>query len=387
MNWTDSFSPWMGLVAVFLLSAGVSRGLILLSDWHDHLHDHDLSGPQKMHEHPVPRVGGIGIFAGTLLGLLGLGQVLGESSHAWLMGFGLAALPAFGSGIWEDLTKQVSPRQRLVFAALSATLAFAWAGARVDHAGLPGLDALLALLPVAVLFTLFCVAGMVNAVNIIDGFNGLASMVCCFMLAALAYVGWRADDLLVTGMALSILASTLGFFIWNFPRGRIFLGDGGAYFLGFAVAALAAMLTHRNHEVAGLLPLAVVAYPVFELAFSMYRRKFIHRTSLTAPDAGHLHTLIYRRAVLQGMFARSPKVTQNSATSPYLWFLCGVWLLPSALFWDNQLIQALSILGLCLSYLAMYRQIVGYRLRPGHGIPEHPSTSAGSGPSSVAPEL
>ena len=125
--------------------------------------------------------------------------------------------------------------------------------------------------------------------------NGLASMCTMMMNASLAYIAWRVGDDLICGIALATVGATLGFFLWNYPRGLVFLGDGGAYLLGFIVAELGILLTARHPQVSMLAPLLLVSYPVFETLFTMYRRRFIHKRSMTQPDGSHLHTLIYRR--------------------------------------------------------------------------------------------
>ena len=119
----------------------------------------------------------------------------------------------------------------------------------------------------------------------------LASMCVLLMLLAIAYVAFQVGDTLVASMALVCAGAVLGFFVWNFPAGLIFLGDGGAYFLGFMVAELSVLLIARHTEVSPLFPLLACAYPIFETIFTMYRRKVIKGVATGAPDGIHLHTL------------------------------------------------------------------------------------------------
>ena len=205
------------------------------------------------------------------------------------------ALPAFGAGIAEDCTKTQSPRRRLFFTAVSAGLAGWWVGAVITRTDIPGLDWVVAFPLGALLVTMFVVAGVANAVNIIDGFNGLASMCVVIMLIGLAYVAFAVGDHLIASLALAGIGAVLGFFVWNFPAGLVFLGDGGAYFLGFYLAELAILLLHRNPGVSPMFPLLLCLYPVFETLFSIYRRKWLRGAPVGMPDAAHLHSLIYRR--------------------------------------------------------------------------------------------
>ncbi len=324
--------------------------------------DHDVSGPQKFHAHAVPRVGGVGIFAGMLAGAALLTWMSGASEP---LAFLLLAcsLPAFGAGLIEDFTKRVSPAQRLLATVVSAALAFWLLDAQITRSDVPGLDTLLAIGAGAFIVTLLAVAGIANSVNIIDGFNGLASMCVMIMLAAIAYVASQTDDPLVGALALLGIGAVLGFFVWNFPSGLIFLGDGGAYFLGFYVAEMSILLLVRNPEVSPLFPLLVCIYPVFETLFSIYRRRFLRAVPPSMPDGIHLHSLIYRRVLRWAVGDRSAKalIRRNSMTSPFLWALCMLSVVPAVLFWQSSAVMAASLALFALSYVALYWSIVRFR--------------------------
>ena len=324
--------------------------------------DHVVSGPQKFHARAVPRVGGIGIFGGLLAGV----ALLSWLNRSLLpMAFVLlaCALPAFLAGLLEDLTKRVNPAQRLLATALSAALAFWLLGAQITRSDIPGLDAVLAVGAGAFLVTLLAVAGVANSVNIIDGFNGLASMCVVIMLAAIAYVAFQVGDTVVGALALVGIGAVLGFFVWNFPFGLIFLGDGGAYFLGFYVAELSILLLVRNPEVSPLFPLLVCIYPVFETLFSIYRRRFLRAVPPSMPDAIHLHSLIYRRMLRWAVGDSSARsmIRRNSMTSPSLWALCMISVVPAVLFWDNSAVMAASLALFAFGYVALYWSIVRFR--------------------------
>lgn len=324
--------------------------------------DHDLSGPQKFHARAVPRIGGVGIFLGLACAVPLLWTV---DPQAWKLGTGLVlcSLPAFGAGLIEDLTKKVSPRNRLLATAVSAALMAGFMGAVISRTDLPGLDWLVAYPAGAVILTVFAVAGIANSVNIIDGFNGLASMCVVIMLAALAYVSFQVGDPVVGTLALAGVGAVLGFFLWNFPAGLIFLGDGGAYFLGFLVAELSILLLVRNPEVSPLFPLLVCIYPVFETLFSIYRRRFIRAVPPSMPDGIHLHSLVYRRVLRWAVGDRSAKALtrRNSMTSPYLWVLCMVSVVPAVLFWGSTRLLAICLVLFAFAYVALYWRIVRFK--------------------------
>jgi len=345
------------------MSLGVTLFVVRYARHHEQLFfDQDLSGPQKFHVRPVPRVGGMGIFLGVLAGAL-LVEALSKPREWLALLLLLCALPAFVAGLVEDLTKRVSPAQRLLATVVSAALAFWLLGAQVARSDVPGLDTLLAFSLGAFLATLLTVAGIANSVNIIDGFNGLASMCVMIMLAALAYVAYQVDDPVVGSMALLGIGAVLGFFVWNFPSGLIFLGDGGAYFLGFYVAEVAILLLVRNPEVSPLFPLLVCIYPVFETLFSIYRRRFLKAVPPTMADGIHLHSLIYRRMLRWAVGDRSAKALtrRNSMTSPFLWALCMLAVAPAVLFWHSSGAMAAFLLLFGLSYVGLYWRIVRFK--------------------------
>jgi UDP-N-acetylmuramyl pentapeptide phosphotransferase/UDP-N-acetylglucosamine-1-phosphate transferase len=351
------------LALSFALSALATLAVIASASRHGHWSaDHDLSGPQKMHAHAVPRVGGIGIAVGMLAGAVALAllQPANWQALAWVA---LCAAPAFGFGLIEDFTKAVSPRRRLAASALSGALGIWLLDAMITRVGYAPLDALLAASGLALLLTLLVVAGVVHAVNIIDGMNGLASMSVALMMAALCYIALQVGDELVAGMALATLGASLGFFVWNYPRGMIFLGDGGAYLLGFSVAELGLMLVQRNPSVSPLAPLVLVAYPVFETLFTMYRRKILSGRPVSQPDGIHLHTLIYRRLMrwAVGSNDAAALIRCNSMTSPYLWALSSIAVLPAAIWWNNTLALATSLALFVLAYLSLYWRIVRFK--------------------------
>ncbi len=352
------------LLLSFTVSLLSTLAVLRSSDRHGGLSaDTEISGPQKFHIRPVPRIGGVGVllamFAGAVLAQF-TRPALSES--LWLL---LAsALPAFVAGFAEDLTKKVSASRRLIAAVISAALAVWLLEMVVRHTAIPGVDLLIRIEPFAVALTLLVVAGVSNSINIIDGFNGLASMCVLIMLMALAYVGLQVQDRLVLTAALISAGAVLGFFVWNFPGGLIFLGDGGAYLLGFMVAVLGVLLIVRNADVSPLFPLLVCAYPIFETLFSMYRRKVLKGVASSQPDGIHMHTLIHRRLVRQmiGETAANRLTARNSMTSPYLWLLCSLSVIPAVLWWRSTAVLTGFLALFMASYVVLYWRIVRFRV-------------------------
>jgi UDP-N-acetylmuramyl pentapeptide phosphotransferase/UDP-N-acetylglucosamine-1-phosphate transferase len=319
--------------------------VVLTKEHHGHLTMDSVIGIQKFHVSPTPRVGGIGIYLGVWVAWF---LTADKSVKEILSVILLAGFPALACGLLEDLTKVVGVLPRLVATMASSVLAWLMTGIALDRLDIPGLDSIMALTPVAVLFTAFAVGGVANAINIIDGFHGLASGTTVIALLAIAAIAFRVNDPQVALASVFVAAAVAGFWLVNYPWGKLFMGDGGAYFAGFALAWLAVLLPMRNPEVSVWAPLLVCAYPVIEVLYSVVRR-YIRRQSPGAPDSNHLHSLI-KTKLLRQKLAGMKKGVQHAAVSPIVWsFAAAPALLAIALF-DQTILLASS----CLFSLWLY---------------------------------
>jgi UDP-GlcNAc:undecaprenyl-phosphate GlcNAc-1-phosphate transferase len=181
-------------------------------------------------------------------------------------------LPSAVGGIAEDLTQRLAVRYRLALTAASGILALLLVGLEVPRTGLDWLDAWLPMVPwVGSLVVLLAVAGLPHAFNIIDGYNGLAGMVALIVCLALAHVALQVGDRALAALLVTMAAATAGFLLWNYPRGMLFAGDGGAYIWGVVIALASLSLVQRNPAVSPWFPMLLLIYPVWETVFSIYR--------------------------------------------------------------------------------------------------------------------
>ena len=338
----------------FLLSAAICGAIVYLRPLHERFSIDAISDfPGKVHAHPTPRIGGIAIFAGICTGTL--------YSDAAVLSLGLSlilcGLPAFLGGIGEDFTKKVSTVARLLLTFAGAAVAFFLLDARITTLDMPYSGIVLGMAIPSLLFTMFAVGGYAHATNIVDGLNGLAGFATLIALAAVAWVASRVGDQPVLLLALAAMGAVAGFLAWNYPKGLLFLGDGGSYFLGFLTAELAVLLVFRNSEVSPWFALTALLYPVCETMFSSYRRKLRGQGAMQA-DGLHLHTLVYKRLVRRNGKGSSG---QNAAASLYLAVLCALVAGPAAAYWDQTvLLQGIS-LAFVLFYLVLYWALVRFR--------------------------
>jgi UDP-GlcNAc:undecaprenyl-phosphate/decaprenyl-phosphate GlcNAc-1-phosphate transferase len=343
--------------------------------------DHDLSGPQKFHSGSVPRVGGVGIFVGIGLGILAreIIQQNGIGIEEFLL---ISACPVFLVGLAEDLTKRAGITVRVVFTAMGAFMAVMWMSSFINRLDVPVLDALLALPTLSLFITIFAITGVANAYNIIDGFNGLSSIVGIISLLAMGYLGVTLHDSQIAFLSFSMASAILGFFVWNYPRGLIFLGDGGAYLIGFWIAVLSVLMVARHAEVSPWFALMINGYPILETLFTIYRRWIHQGKNPGHPDGIHFHSLIYRRlmnrrggnrASISGLDSESGSknnlhnpsseiiLNANARTSPYLWLLSSLSVVPAVLWWHTTWALMVSALMFTLLYLWMYTSIVHFK--------------------------
>lgn len=335
-----------------LVSFGTSLLLVLTRHLHGRFSMDQTHGVQKFHTKPTPRIGGVAVATGLLAT-----WVWGPAaSNALVAPMLIAGLPAFVAGLAEDVTKRVGVAARLLATMLSGLIAWWLTGVALNRVDIVYLDAIAAWAPVAVAFTAFAVAGVANAVNIIDGFNGLSSGTVLILLLALGSIAHGQGDPALATACAAVGVAVAGFWLVNFPLGKLFLGDGGAYLIGFCLGWLAVLLMMRHEHVTTWLVLLACAYPVTEVLYSVWRRRRARLPS-GAPDNLHLHSLIKTQVVLRHVAHWHPRL-RNAAVSPLMWVFAAV---PAALAvalqdaptWAPVLALAGYVFWYHLSYLAL----------------------------------
>lgn len=343
---------WLLALLVALL---VSYLLIVTQRWHGRFTHDTMDGDQKFHSDPTPRVGGVAIVAGCLAGWL----VTREATLGWLL---LAGIPAFAAGFLEDVTKRVGVTPRLLATIASGVLVCLFTGVTLARVNLPGLDVLLQHAWFAIPFTALALAGVANALNIIDGFNGLAGGVAAIIFAALGVIALQQGDMTVAAVSGIFVGTLVGFLSLNFPLGRIFLGDGGAYFVGFSMAWVAVLLVSRNPEVSAWALMLVCAYPVVEMLYSCWRKARRDGHHPSRPDRLHLHMLLHQR-LARKWFAGWPANWQNGLTAPMGWVLAAVPAVLAVGAAESTLVTLLGVLAFTLLYIGLYWRLIRFSWR------------------------
>ncbi|WP_179228350.1 MraY family glycosyltransferase [Leptolyngbya ohadii] len=248
----------------------------------------DQPGKRKIHHQPIVRVGGIAIFAGTVLPVLLLltHQLPDPSTNlSWqIAGILLGGSSFFLIG-WLDDLFQISPFKRLFLQGLVACLCWL-CGVRVETLPLPFMGAV----PIGLLslpITFLWLAGVANAINWMDGLDGLAGGVGA--IAAVIFGLICGHHPCLSLIAFTLAGALAGFLRYNLNPARIFMGDGGSYFIGFTLAAIGAVgFMQASPDASPALPFWILAVPIGDMVRVILSRLWERKSPFYA-DQRHLH--------------------------------------------------------------------------------------------------
>ncbi|WP_162140881.1 MraY family glycosyltransferase [Pseudorhodobacter ferrugineus] len=329
-------------ISLFLMRRDVSR-------WMQRKRGCDLRTVQSAHLVQTSRLGGISVVIATSLGLW---MFPPEGYEGVLPIFLIALLPVFIAGAKEDIFGNVSPRWRLLAAVFSSVLTIVFFGVYLTKIDLYGLDWALGFSIFGFAFTVLLASGICHAFNIIDGVNGLCGVTSILTLGGLLSVGHATGDSAITGHVALIIPAILGFVILNWPFGKIFLGDAGAYTIGHTCAWIGIFLLERNADVAGTAVALLFFWPIADTFFSIYRRKRAGRP-IGQPDRLHFHQLVMRG--LEIMFlGRNRRKLSNPLTIIVLSPCIAAPILAGVLFWDKPFEAGAALLAFSILFVFSY---------------------------------
>ena len=243
----------------------------------------------------IPLVGGVSIFIGCTAGLLSALAMGFASADLMIksLGFLSGGFVLVLVGLWDDRF-YLSAWQKIPFQILAAVMAIS-SGFAIDFITNPISDTTL---PVPIWLswplTLLWILLVTNAMNLIDGLDGLASGMGAIVAATLVVICWQADQFVGVVIGLCILGAVIGFLPYNFPPAKSFLGDSGAYFLGFSLALVSVQGYRKEAVLTFVVPALALAVPLLDVALSIFRR--IRRGErIFSPDDMHMHHRLLRR--------------------------------------------------------------------------------------------
>lgn len=278
----------------------------------------DLSAVQASHVVAVPRIGGVAVVSALTLGiLLWFGR---DPTQPNFIMFLATMIPIFIVGLSEDLGFSASPRARLLAAAVSGTLYVFLFNIWLPRTDVLGLDMLMTSVPFAITFSLFMAVGVSHAFNLIDGLNGLAALTSIFAALALAAIAnahqldGHRDALLLLSIAIA------GFLVLNFPFGRIFLGDAGAYVIGHVLVWTSISILWHVPSVTPLAILLIFFWPIADTLLAIVRR-LASGAPVAMPDRLHFHQMVMRAVEILFLGRDKRRIANPIATVITLPFL------------------------------------------------------------------
>ncbi len=247
-----------------------------------HINALDIPDARKVHNKPIPRLGGLGIFIGFLMGYMIFGQSTIQMNSI-LIGSFIIVL----TGMIDDI-KPISAKAKLFGQIFASAIIVFYGNILLNNVTIFGLNIEFGIFsyPITILFIVACT----NIINLIDGLDGLSSGISSiFYLSTIiiCFFQGRFMELELT-LSLIMLGSTLGFLIHNFHPAKIFAGDSGALFMGFSIAVISLLGFKTTAITSVFIPLMILAVPILDTLFAIIRRLLKHQ-KISTPDKQHLH--------------------------------------------------------------------------------------------------
>ena len=247
-----------------------------------HIGAMDMPNERKVHNKPMPRLGGLAIFLSFLLGYILFGELTNQMLSILIGGFILIII-----GICDDI-KSIKSSYKFIGQLIAGSVVVFYGNISLPTLSLFSLHIDFGIIgyPLALLF----IVAIINAINLIDGLDGLASGTCSIFFLAVSIIAFflhRINGLDVI-LSLIMLGSTLGFLVYNFYPAKIFMGDTGSMFLGFMISIIA-LLGYKSTTVTSLIvPIIILFLPILDTIFAIFRR-IIKGESIGKPDKSHIH--------------------------------------------------------------------------------------------------
>lgn len=252
--------------------------------------------PQHHHTHTgvIPRIGGIGIIMGLAATYLLCFLLLDGSDGKSLIHYGvfIGAAAAFMLGLLDDF-HPLGAKVKLLAQVIIAMLAHE-CGLSIERFGIPFTDVILNLGVFSIALTVAWIVAIMNLINLIDGLDGLAGGIGLMLMCLLAYLANQGGVAISLVLSLGMVGSILGFLFHNFPPAKVYMGDSGAYLIGYVIATLSLLNAEKGAVLAAMIaPMLALAFPIVDVAYAMLRRG-IKGLPIFRPDQGHIHHRLIR---------------------------------------------------------------------------------------------
>jgi UDP-GlcNAc:undecaprenyl-phosphate GlcNAc-1-phosphate transferase len=242
----------------------------------------DKPNQRKVHQKIMPRLGGLAIFIGVLVGFF-----VSDLHDQRILTISVGAVLIIIIGVLDDLY-ELSAKVKFAGQILVACLIVS-TGLKIDFVTIPFVVERMELGIFSYPLTVFWIVGITNAINLIDGLDGLAAGVSSIGIASLGLLAALSGKGLIFTIALIVLGSTLAFLFYNFYPAKIFMGDTGALFLGYCISIMSLLGLYKSVTLFSIIiPIIILGVPVFDTTFAIIRR-IMNRQPIGTPDKSHLH--------------------------------------------------------------------------------------------------
>ena len=260
--------------------------------------DDQFLKPQAFHEKPISTAGGLYIFISFLIifsNFLFINNIFFIEHLSFCTMF-------FLLGFLDDVKIDIKARTRLIFMIVILLALVKWNNLYIDKTGIELLDQWIKNSKTfSLIFVCLCFLFIINGANLIDGYNGLLGIHSLVILTNLFFINYlNGNDDLSILLLFSILIIVI-FLVFNFPKAKIFLGDSGSYLLGSFVAISTIKTSIANPEISPFYFCLLLFYLFFEVFFSFFRKLIIEKTPPIHPDTKHLHMLLYKVLLKNGI--------------------------------------------------------------------------------------
>lgn len=274
----------------FVIAAGVALlitpGVILLAAKTGAM---DAPDARKVHKKPIPRIGGIGIYAAFMVAMLSVLSFVDVTAEVKteIIGLMVGGSLIVLVGVIDDY-KNLPAKVKLVGQIIAAAVLVIVFDVRIDFITDPFGDYIYTEW-LAVPLTIFWIVGLTNTVNLIDGLDGLAAGVATIAAVTIMMVALQQSIMLVAVLTAALAGAAFGFLYYNFNPARIFMGDSGSMFLGFMLAGISVIGAVKSAAtIALIVPILALGLPILDTTFAIVRR-YRGGVPIFKPDKGHLH--------------------------------------------------------------------------------------------------
>lgn len=271
-------------IAIILVSFLISVVLVPIAKIAaNHVGAIDMPNERKVHKKPMPRMGGLAIFASFLLCYMLYAKSTTQMLSILMGGFVIVLV-----GIFDDI-KPIRARYKFILQIIAACVVVFYGKIYLTDISAFGIYIHFGA-PFNYIFSILWIVSIMNAINLIDGIDGLAAGISSIYFATISIIAFllHKSGNLDVNLALIMLGATLGFLAHNFPPAKIFMGDTGSLFLGFMISIIALLGFKATTLTSLIVPLVILAIPIFDTVLAIFRR-LLKGESIGAPDKEHLH--------------------------------------------------------------------------------------------------